>query len=50
MEDEHDEQDYKVLVHGQSQANKNGVENNAELQDRNADELAISRIGTGVGA
>ena len=49
MEDKHDEQDNKVLVHGQSQANEDGVENNAELQNRNADELAVSRVGTGVG-
>lgn len=49
MEDKHDEQDNKVLVHGQSQPNENRVENNAKFQDRNADELTVHRIRTAVG-
>jgi len=41
VEDKHDEQDNKLLVHGQGQADENRVENNAEFQDRNADELSV---------
>ena len=36
-----DKQDNKVLVHSQGQANENGVENDAEFQDGNADELTV---------
>lgn len=49
MEDKHDEQDDKLLVHGQGQADENRVENNAELQDSNADELSVCRIRAGLG-
>lgn len=48
MEDEHNEQDNKVLVHGQGQANKNRVENNTKFQDGNTDYLSGDRIGTGI--
>jgi len=37
VEDKDDKQNNKVLVHGQSQANEDGVEDDAEFQDRNAD-------------
>lgn len=52
MEDEHDEQDNKVLVHGQGQSNEDRMENDAKFQDRNADDLGRSRIwaGSGYGA
>ena len=40
MEDEHDEQYDKVLVHGQGQANEDGMENDTKFQDRDADYLS----------
>ena len=49
MEDNHDEQDDKVLVHGQGQADENGVENDAKFQDGDADNLSKGRIGPGIG-
>ena len=39
MENQHNEQDYKVLVHGQGQSNENGMEDNAKFQDGDADYL-----------
>ena len=47
MKDKNDEQDDKVLVHGQCQTDENGVENNTEFQDRDADDLSSGRIGSG---
>ena len=49
MEDEDDKQNNKVLIHGQGQANEDGVKNDAEFQYRNADELSGGGIRTGVG-
>ena len=49
MEDNHDEQDDKVLVDGQGQADENGVENDAELEDCDADELGRRRVGASAG-
>ena len=45
MEDNHDEQDDKVLVDGQGQADENRMENDAEFQDCDADELGRRRVG-----
>lgn len=48
MEDEHDEQDDKVFIYGQGQANEDRVENNAEFQYRDTDKLGVCRVGTRV--
>jgi hypothetical protein len=45
VEDNHDKQDDKVLVDGQGQADENGVENDAELEDCDADELGMAESG-----
>ena len=49
MEDEHDEQYDKVLVHSQGQANEDGMENDTKFQDRDADHLSEGRVRPGAG-
>lgn len=49
MEDEHNEQDNKVLVHSQCQANQNGMEDDAKFQDCHTDYLSRDGIRAEIG-
>jgi len=49
VENKDNKQNNKVLVHGQGQANKDGVKDNAEFQDCDADWLSVGGIRAGVG-
>ena len=44
MEDEHNKQDRELLVDRKRQANKHTVQEHAELQNRNADDLRRGRV------
>ena len=44
MEDEHDEQDGKLLVDGEREANEHAVQQHTELEDRDTDDLARGRV------
>ena len=46
---EHDEQYEKVFVHGQGEANEDGMEHDSKLQDGNADYLSEGRVRSGAG-
>lgn len=43
MEDEHDEQDFEVLVHSEGQPDEQTVEYDTELEDRDANYLRGGR-------